>query len=133
MIVWLLNHNPALRPSSTEILQSPYLPPPQLEDAELQEMVRHTLSNTKSKAYKYLVASCFQQQMSKLEEIVYDMDMITSAGFHQSAMIGQKIIDVFIKHCRRRGAIPFKVLTLYPSIFPSVSIQCIMNSSCFLK
>lgn len=36
---WLLNHNAALRPSSAELLQSPYLPPPQLEEAELHEMV----------------------------------------------------------------------------------------------
>ena len=115
MIVWLLNHNPALRPSSTEILQSPYLPPPQLEDAELQEMVRHTLSNTNSKAYQYLVASCLQQKMSKLEEIIYDIEMINSAGFHQSAMISQMINDVFRKHCQRRGAIPLDVLLLFNS------------------
>ena len=107
--MWLLNHNPTIRPSSTEILQSPYLPPLQMEDAELQEMVRHTLSNTQSKAYKHLVASCLQQKMSKLEEIVYDIDIITSTGFHQSAMIGQTIVDVFTKHCQRRGAIPFEV------------------------
>lgn len=98
-----------MRPSSTELLQSPILPPPQLEEAELQEMIRHTLSNTQSKAYKHLVASCFQQKMSVSEDIVYDMDMFPSANLHQSAWIYQTVQDVFTKHCQRRGAIYLKV------------------------
>lgn len=91
-----------------ELLQSPILPPPQLEAAELQEMIRHTLSNTQSKAYKHLVASCFQQKMTITEDIVYDMDMTSSAGLHQSAWIYQAAQDIFAKHCQRRGAIYFK-------------------------
>lgn len=109
MINWLLNHNPSARPSSTELLQSPILPPPQLEEAELQEMIRHTLSNTQSKAYKHLVASCFQQKMTISEDLVYNMDMTSSAGLQQSAWIFQVIQEVFVKHCQRRGAIYFKV------------------------
>lgn len=89
------------------------LPPPQLEEAALQEMVRHTLSNTQSKAYKHLVASCFQQQMTVSEDIVYDMDMSSSAGLHQSAWIFQVVQEVFIKHCQRRGAICFKVTVFF--------------------
>lgn len=101
-----------MRPSSSEVLQSPLLPPPQLEEAELQEMVRHTLSNTQSKAYKYLVASCFQQKMTASEEAVYDIDMMTPSGLQQSALLCQLIQEVFVKHCQRRGAIYFKVNSL---------------------
>ena len=99
-----------------ELLQSPILPPPQLEAAELQEMIRHTLSNTQSKAYKHLVASCFQQKMTITEDIVYDMDMTSSAGLHQSAWIYQAAQDIFAKHCQRRGAIYFKAGFLKISI-----------------
>lgn len=53
--------------------------------------------------------------MSKLEEIIYDIEMINSAGFHQSAMISQMINDVFRKHCQRRGAIPLDVLLYFCS------------------
>lgn len=109
MINWLLNHNSSVRPSSTELLQSSMLPPPQLEEAELQEMVRHTLSNTQSKSYKHLVASCFQQKMTVSEDLVYDMDMTSSAGLQQTAWIFQTLQEVFVKHCQRRGAIYFKV------------------------
>lgn len=61
MARWLLNHDPCKRPNSTEILQSQYIPPPKLKDTELHEMVRNTLSNSKSKNYKHLIASCFNQ------------------------------------------------------------------------
>ena len=111
MITWLLNHNPNTRPSSTELLQSPLLPPPQLEEAELQEMIRHTLSNTQSKAYKHLVASCFQQNMTPSEDIVFDMDMTASAGLNQTAWMYQSVQETFIKHCQRRGAIYLKVFS----------------------
>lgn len=109
----MLNHNPTVRPSSTELLQSPILPPPQLEDAELQEMIRHTLSNTQSKAYKHLVASCFQQKMTISEDIVYDMDMTSPAGLLQTAWIYQSVEEVFVKHCQRRGATYFKVSNVH--------------------
>lgn len=114
LINWLLNHNPTARPSSTELLQSPILPPPQLEEAELQEMVRHTLSNTQSKSYKHLVASCFQQKMTLSEDLVYDMDMTSSAGLQQTAWIFQTLQEVFVKHCQRRGAVYFKTPVLSP-------------------
>jgi len=58
---WLLNHDPCKRPNSTEILQSQFIPPPKLKDTELHEMVRNTLSNSKSKNYKHLIAACFGQ------------------------------------------------------------------------
>ena len=46
-----------------ELLQSDYLPPPQVEEAELQEMVKHTLANRNSKSYRHLVDSCLSQSM----------------------------------------------------------------------
>jgi len=61
MYRWLLNHDPCKRPNSTEILQSQFIPPPKLKDTELHKMVRNTLSNSKSKNYKHLIASCFGQ------------------------------------------------------------------------
>jgi translation initiation factor 2-alpha kinase 4 len=93
-----------------ELLQSPILPPPQLEEAELQEMIRHTLSNTQSKAYKHLVASCFQQKMTISEDLVYNMDMTSSTGLQQSAWILQTLHDLFVKLCQRRGAFYFMVI-----------------------
>uniref|UniRef100_A0A1B6C0L6 non-specific serine/threonine protein kinase n=1 Tax=Clastoptera arizonana TaxID=38151 RepID=A0A1B6C0L6_9HEMI len=73
LIKWLLNHDPSNRPSSLELLQSDHLPPPQLEEAELHELVRHTLSNPQSKGYKHLIASCFHQKMTAGNDVTYNM------------------------------------------------------------
>ncbi|XP_057339268.1 eIF-2-alpha kinase GCN2-like isoform X1 [Microplitis mediator] len=75
LLRWLLNHDPNQRPTAQELLTSEYLPPPLLEEAELQEMVQHTLSNSQSKAYKYMIASCFAQEVTPAENINYDMSV----------------------------------------------------------
>jgi hypothetical protein len=35
-----------------------------VEEAELREMIRHTLANKKSKAYRFMVDSCLAQKMT---------------------------------------------------------------------
>ncbi|KAI4482571.1 hypothetical protein M0804_008424 [Polistes exclamans] len=103
---WLLNHDPSQRPTAQELLSSEYLPPPQLEETELQEMVRHTLSNTQSKAYKYLVASCFMQEVTAAEDITYDMNLtakeianlISSKRLYLQENVKAKVIEIFQKH-----------------------------------
>ncbi|KAJ8980157.1 hypothetical protein NQ317_014652, partial [Molorchus minor] len=74
LIRWLLNHDISKRPTSQELLQSEYIPPPVLEERELQELVRHTLSNPHLKGYKYLIASCFKQSVTAAQDITYDKD-----------------------------------------------------------
>ncbi|XP_015584813.1 eIF-2-alpha kinase GCN2 [Cephus cinctus] len=106
LLRWLLNHDPSQRPTSQELLASEYLPPPQLEEAELQEMVRHTLSNSQSKAYKYLVACCFAQEVTAAEDITYDMNL-PSRGIANSLVpktqflhenVKAKVVEVFRRH-----------------------------------
>ena len=75
IIKWLLNHDPSMRPTSMELLQSNYLPPPQVEEAELQEMVKHTLASRNSKSYRHLVDSCLGQTMDIKNDIIYDLDV----------------------------------------------------------
>lgn len=71
---WLLSHDISKRPTSQELLQSEHVPPPVLEERELQELVRHTLSNPQLKGYKYLIASCFNQKLTPAQDITYDKD-----------------------------------------------------------
>jgi len=68
MLQWLLNHDPAQRPTAEELLSSDLVPPAQLEANELQEMLRHALANPQSKAYKNLVARCLQQESDEVLE-----------------------------------------------------------------
>lgn len=83
---WLLSHDISKRPTSQELLQSEYIPPPVLEECELRELLRHTLSNPQLKAYKYLVASCFKQSFSAAQDITYDKDPLTPMFFKPSML-----------------------------------------------
>lgn len=74
LIRWLLDHDISKRPTSQEVLQSELIPPPVLEERELRELLRHTLSNPQLKAYKYLIASCFKQSFTPAQDITYDKD-----------------------------------------------------------
>ncbi|XP_057339271.1 eIF-2-alpha kinase GCN2-like isoform X3 [Microplitis mediator] len=106
LLRWLLNHDPNQRPTAQELLTSEYLPPPLLEEAELQEMVQHTLSNSQSKAYKYMIASCFAQEVTPAENINYDMSVPNRPATSSSLVVNMllhehvksKVIDVFQRH-----------------------------------
>lgn len=74
LIRWLLDHDISKRPTSQEVLQSELIPPPVLEERELREMLRHTLSNPQLKAYKYLIASCLKQSFTSAQDITYEKD-----------------------------------------------------------
>lgn len=101
-----MNHDPSQRPTAQELLSSDYLPPPQLEETELQEMVRHTLSNSQSKTYKYLVASCFMQEVTPAEDITYDMNLpargtpsgLSSEKLFMQESVKKKIVEIFQRH-----------------------------------
>ncbi|KAJ1529287.1 hypothetical protein ONE63_006085 [Megalurothrips usitatus] len=115
VIRWLLDHEPSRRPSSEELLASDSLPPPQLEDAELQDMVRHTLRNPQSKAYKYLVASCFKQEVGPAEDVTFDMAVMPKGLSLQRFLVLQDmakgvVVSVFKKH----GAVSFTTPLLMP-------------------
>ncbi|XP_028967495.1 eIF-2-alpha kinase GCN2 [Galendromus occidentalis] len=74
LLRWLLQHDPLKRPSSSDLLASEYLPPPVIEEAELNEMLRQTVSNPRSKLYKRLLGSLFQQEWNYTDEYLYDND-----------------------------------------------------------
>lgn len=79
VIKWLLNHNPAKRPSSEELLASDLLPPPRLEATELQEMLRNVLANPQSKTYKHLVSRCLSQHNDQILELTYHFGLTTQS------------------------------------------------------
>ncbi|XP_053597079.1 eIF-2-alpha kinase GCN2 [Microplitis demolitor] len=106
LLRWLLNHDPSQRPTAQELLTSEYLPPPLLVEAELQEMVQHTLSNSQSKAYKYMIACCFAQEVTPAEDITYDMNLPSRPATNSVSVVNEllhehvksKVIDVFQRH-----------------------------------
>ncbi|XP_030764956.1 eIF-2-alpha kinase GCN2 [Sitophilus oryzae] len=102
LIKWLLNHDISNRPTSQELLQSEYLPPPVLEERELQELVRHTLSNPQLKGYRYLISSCFKQTITLAQDITYDRDP-TAPSLSKPLNLYEFVRDVCIKIFKQHG------------------------------
>lgn len=75
VIEWLLNHDPALRPTTQELLKSELLPPPQMEESELHEVLQHTMANINGKAYRTMVGQLFAQNTSPVMDYTYDIDL----------------------------------------------------------
>lgn len=75
MIEWLLNHDPALRPTAQELLKSELMPPPQMEESELHEVLQHTMANVNGKAYRTMVGQLFAQNTTPVMDFTYDIDL----------------------------------------------------------
>lgn len=75
VIEWLLNHDPALRPTTQEVLKSQLLPLPQMEESELHEVLQHTMANINGKAYRTMVGQLFAQNTSPVMDYTYDIDL----------------------------------------------------------
>lgn len=86
MIEWLLNHDPALRPTAQEVLKSEMMPPPQMEESELHEVLQHTMANINGKAYRTMVGQLFAQNTSPVMDFTYDIDLhkVDRVGFRAS-------------------------------------------------
>jgi len=75
IIRWLLDHDPARRPTSKELLKSDYLPPPQMEESELHEVLRSTITNPSSTAYKNMIQTIFTRSVAlPAADFAYDND-----------------------------------------------------------
>ena len=128
---WLLNHDPSKRPTSQELLQSPYLPPPQLEEAELNEVLRSTLSCTNSKAYRRMITQLLNQEINLQDEILYDSD------YHKSLMLKMPLIQQYVRSSlqkifNKHGAVPLGTPLLMPrcSIYKdNDTYSCLMDHS----
>lgn len=95
MIEWLLKHDPALRPTAQELLKSELMPPPQMEESELHEVLQHTMANINGKAYRTMVGQLFAQNTSPVMDFTYDIDLhkVQRAGLESSC------VQIFVFFC----------------------------------
>uniref|UniRef100_A0A8D0HU32 Protein kinase domain-containing protein n=1 Tax=Sphenodon punctatus TaxID=8508 RepID=A0A8D0HU32_SPHPU len=76
VITWLLSHDPAKRPTAMELLKSEHLPPPQMEESELHEVLHHTLANIDGKSYRTMMVQIFSKRSSPAIDYTYDSDIL---------------------------------------------------------
>ncbi|XP_058119579.1 eIF-2-alpha kinase GCN2 [Anopheles ziemanni] len=99
VIRWLLNHDPHKRPTAEELLSSELVPRTRLEAEEIQDVVRHILSNPQSRHYKHLIARCFAQESDPICELSYHFDMVPMVPIlPRFDYVKEKVIALFRKH-----------------------------------
>uniref|UniRef100_A0A8C7EAW7 non-specific serine/threonine protein kinase n=1 Tax=Nothoprocta perdicaria TaxID=30464 RepID=A0A8C7EAW7_NOTPE len=114
VIAWLLTHDPAARPSAVELLRSEHLPPPQLEESELHEVLHHTLANVHGKAFRTMLTRIFAQRVSPAIDYTYDSDMLKGSFSIWAAKIQQHVCESVSRIFKRHGAIKLHTPLLMP-------------------
>uniref|UniRef100_A0A8C3CW95 eIF-2-alpha kinase GCN2 n=1 Tax=Cairina moschata TaxID=8855 RepID=A0A8C3CW95_CAIMO len=114
VITWLLNHDPAARPTAVELLKSERLPPPQMEESELHEVLHHTLANVDGKAYRTMMSQIFSQRISPAIDYTYDSDMLKGSFSIWAAKIQQHVCEIVSRIFKRHGAIKLHTPLLMP-------------------
>ncbi|XP_072425462.1 eIF-2-alpha kinase GCN2-like isoform X2 [Chiloscyllium punctatum] len=104
IIGWLLNHDPAKRPTAVELLKSKHLPPPQMEESELHEMLHHALANTSSKVYRTLVTQIFSQHITPAMDFTYDIDVHKGSFSTHHAILRHFVYETVCRVFKRHGA-----------------------------
>ncbi|XP_006275944.1 eIF-2-alpha kinase GCN2 [Alligator mississippiensis] len=114
VISWLLNHDPAARPTAMELLKSEHLPPPQMEESELHEVLHHTLANVDGKAYRTMMSQIFSQRISPAIDYTYDSDMLKGSFSIRATKMQQNVCETVSRIFKRHGAIKLPTPLLMP-------------------
>ena len=75
IVRWMLNHDYNKRPTAQELLQSELLPPAQMEEAELTEVLRSTIADPNSRSYRHMVNTILSQPLKPADDFTFDMDL----------------------------------------------------------
>ena len=76
----MLSHDPARRPSSRQVLDSPLLPAIQQVEAEFNRRLEEALSDPDSPAFRRVLARLFRQTSSRATDLTYNMDQAKAAN-----------------------------------------------------
>ncbi|XP_070835597.1 eIF-2-alpha kinase GCN2 [Chaetodon trifascialis] len=132
VIEWLLNHDPALRPTALELLKSELLPPPQMEESELHEVLQHTMANINGKAYRTMVGQLFAQNTSPVMDYTYDIDLHKGSFSFNSAKLQQYVHETITRIFKKHGAVRLQTPLLLPrnrKLYDGSELACFMDHS----
>ncbi|CAG5866312.1 unnamed protein product [Menidia menidia] len=132
VIEWLLKHDPALRPTAQELLKSELMPPPQMEESELHEVLQHTMANVNGKAYRTMVGQLFAQSTSHVMDYTYDIDMHKGSFSFSSAKLQQHVYETITRIFKKHGAVRLQTPLLLPrnrKLYDGNEPACFMDHS----
>ncbi|TKS86524.1 eIF-2-alpha kinase GCN2 [Collichthys lucidus] len=127
-----LNHDPALRPTAQELLKSELLPPPQMEESELHEVLQHTMANINGKAYRTMVGQLFAQNTSPVMDYTYDIDLHKGSFSFNSAKLQQYVHETITRIFKKHGAVRLQTPLLLPrnrKLYDGSEPACFMDHS----
>ncbi|KAF7593781.1 hypothetical protein BBP40_010837 [Aspergillus hancockii] len=108
----LLSHNPAERPSASELLHSGQIPL-QVEEETFRRAIMHLLSDPSSPDYKKILSAIFSQSPKKFEDIAWDMDSRGTPAANEllvQGLVKERLTSIF----RRHGAVETTRQMLFP-------------------
>ncbi|KAM7375697.1 hypothetical protein PAMP_005481 [Pampus punctatissimus] len=132
VIQWLLIHDPALRPTAQELLKSELLPPPQMEESELHEVLQHTMANINGKAYRTMVGQLFAQNTTPVMDFTYDIDLHKGSFSFSSAKLQQHVYETITRIFKKHGAVRLQTPLLLPrnrKLYEGSELACFMDHS----
>lgn len=132
VIEWLLNHDPALRPTAQELLKSELLPPPQMEESELHEVLQHTMANVNGKSYRTMVGQLFAQNTSPVMDYTYDIDLHKGSFSFSGAKLQQHVYETITRIFKKHGAVRLQTPLLLPrnrKLHEGGELACFMDHS----
>ncbi|KAM4664527.1 eIF-2-alpha kinase GCN2 [Discoglossus pictus] len=129
VITWLLNHDPASRPTAMELLKCDILPPPQLEESELHEVLHHTLANIDGKAYRTMMNQIFSQRITPAMDYTFDSDIFKGSYSSRSARLHHYVCETVCRIFKRHGAVKLHTPLLMPR---SKTVTDSGESACFM-
>uniref|UniRef100_A0A3P8UA83 non-specific serine/threonine protein kinase n=2 Tax=Cynoglossus semilaevis TaxID=244447 RepID=A0A3P8UA83_CYNSE len=132
VIQWLLNHDPALRPTTQELLKSELLPPPQMEESELHEVLQHTMANVNGKAYRTMVGQLFAQNLTPVMDYTYDIDLHKGSFNFHAAKLQQHVYETITRIFKKHGAVRLQTPLLLPrnrKLYDGSELACFMDHS----
>ena len=119
----LLQHDSSLRLSSSQLLDSEYLPGPEIEEREEQNIIRRAVLNPRNKIYKYMLNLLFQKEGRKVDDYAYDLINEGFGNFHSKRLfpsltekhrIFEYVNDLLEQIMKKHCAVPVEVPTFIP-------------------
>ncbi|XP_061166164.1 eIF-2-alpha kinase GCN2-like [Saccostrea echinata] len=114
IIKWLLNHDPTKRASTKELLQSEYLPPPQMEEEELDEILRSTIADPLSKAYRHMLTALFSQTVNAADDLLFDSEFFKSKFTINISLVQESVQETLVRIFQHHGAVKVTTPLLMP-------------------
>ncbi|CAN9502229.1 unnamed protein product [Ophioblennius macclurei] len=132
VIEWLLKHDPALRPTAQELQKSELLPPSQMMESELHEVLHNTMANVNAKAYRTMVGQLFAQNNSPVMDYTYDIDLHKGSFSFSGAKLQQHVYETITRIFKKHGAVRLQTPLLLPrnrKLYDGSDPACFMDHS----